>query len=128
MLSIYLSIYYHLARIVSCRAVSGCCVATTLLACLGLSIAWEPVPLGGNWGEPLGGGDGADTAAVLPGLKRGVPATLQNHLHLTSSRRLVRLASIHFAPKCIHSSSITTFWVHFPKALFSGVVCVTGPY
>ena len=41
----------HLARIVRCRALSGCCVATSLVACPGLSNAWELIPWGGGWGR-----------------------------------------------------------------------------
>ena len=36
----------HLARIVKSRALSGCCMATNLVACLVFSIAWELIPLG----------------------------------------------------------------------------------
>ena len=42
--------------------------ATSLVACLGLSLAWERYPLGG-W---IGG----DTAAVLLGMKLGNPLSL----------------------------------------------------
>ena len=49
----------HVARIVRCRALSGCCVAASLVASPVLSIAWEL---------------GSDTAAVLPGVKlRQIP-------------------------------------------------------
>ena len=40
----------HLARVVKCRALSGCCVATSLVACPGLSIARELTPLGWEQG------------------------------------------------------------------------------
>ena len=57
----------HLTRIVRCRALSGCCVATSLMACPGLAIAWELIPLGrGDWGRHC---------KVLPGLKLGNPFT-----------------------------------------------------
>ena len=53
-------------RIVKCRALSGCCVATNLVACPGSSLAGlELIPLGGRIGS--------DTAAVLPSLKLGIP-------------------------------------------------------
>ena len=51
----------YLDRFVLWRTLSGCCVATSLVACPGLSIARELIP--------LGGGIGADTAAILLGLK-----------------------------------------------------------
>ena len=51
----------YLNRFVLWRTLSGCCVATSLVACPGLSIARELIP--------LGGGIGADTAAILLGLK-----------------------------------------------------------
>ena len=51
----------HLDRFVLWRALPGCCVATSLVACPGSSIARELIP--------LGGGIGGDTAAILLGLK-----------------------------------------------------------
>ena len=51
----------HLDRFVLWRALPGCCVATSLVACPGSSIARELIP----WG----GGIGGDTAALLLGLK-----------------------------------------------------------
>ena len=45
----------------NCSRSTGCCVATSLVACPGLSIARELIP--------LGGGIGGDTAAILLGLK-----------------------------------------------------------
>ena len=54
----------HLDRFVMWRALSGCCVATSLVACPGSSIARELIPWGGG-----GGGAGGDTAAILLGLK-----------------------------------------------------------
>ena len=49
------------SEVVKCRALSGCCVATSLVACPGSSIARELIP--------LGVGIGGDTAAILIGLK-----------------------------------------------------------
>ena len=40
----------HPARIVRCRALSVCCVATSLVASPGLSVAWELIPGGGGGG------------------------------------------------------------------------------
>ena len=51
----------HLDRFVMWRALSGCYVSTSLVACPGSSIARELIP--------LGGGIGGDTAAILLGLK-----------------------------------------------------------
>ena len=51
----------HLDRFVLWRVLPGCCVATSLVACPGSSIARELIP--------LGGGIGSDTAAILLGLK-----------------------------------------------------------
>ena len=51
----------YLDRFVLWRTLSACCVATSLVACPGLSIARELIP--------LGGGIGADTAAIMLGLK-----------------------------------------------------------
>ena len=52
----------HLARIVRCRALSGCCVATSLVASSGLSIAWELIP-GGGGGGGGGGGEHCSSSA-----------------------------------------------------------------
>ena len=58
----------RLAELVKWRALSGCCLATSLVACPGLSIACEMIPGGGG-----GGGGGGDTAAVLLGLQPSHP-------------------------------------------------------
>ena len=60
-----------LVGLFKCRALSGCCVATSLVACPGLSSAWELILLGGG-----GGWDWGRLAAVLPGLKLGNPFIL----------------------------------------------------
>ena len=59
----------HIASIVKWRALSGCCMATSLVACPSLAIAWELIYF---WG-----GIGGDTAAVLPGLELGSPFILK---------------------------------------------------
>ena len=57
----------HLDRFVLWRALSGCCVATSLVACPGTSIARELIPLGGgDWRR-------CDTAAILLGLSFTLP-------------------------------------------------------
>ena len=43
-----------LVGLFKCRALSGCCVATSLVACPGLSSAWELILLGGGGGVGLG--------------------------------------------------------------------------
>ena len=63
----------YVGRTVRCRALSGCCVATSLVACPGLSIAREVIP--------LGRGIGGNIAAVLPGLKLGSPSYPLYPLH-----------------------------------------------
>ena len=50
---------------VECRAFLDCCVATKMVACPKLSIAWDLIP----WGKA--GDIGGDIAAVLPGLQLG---------------------------------------------------------
>ena len=55
------------------EGLSGCCVATSLVACPGFPIAWEPIPLK----EGIGG----DCAAVRPGLQLGSPFLLDCSLY-----------------------------------------------
>ena len=54
--------------LLGCRALSGCCVATSLVACLGLLTARELILLEEGGGRGFRG----NTAAILPGLYTAV--------------------------------------------------------